>query len=93
MRRALRVFAHAYGTKRFIDALTYFKRRYAQVFRAEGNVLFDNRRYELVVGVLEQQRRILAYFKRFFRVFGAHAINKDLAARRQVERVEVLCQR
>ena len=87
------VFIHAHGLQRRIHAPLDLIARHTEIFRRKGDILFDDVRDDLVVRVLEHHAHRLADRQQQFLVLRVHAVDRDAAARRQQDRVEMLGER
>ena len=76
-----------------VDAGADLLRRYAEVFRRKGHVLFNDGRYDLVVGVLEHHADLLTYIVEVIFVAGVHPLDQHRARFGQQNGIEMLCQR
>src|SRR5439155_469759 len=65
----------------------------AEVLRAEGNVFLDDRRHQLVVGMLEDHPHDLPYAPGVRRVAGGDAVDRDRATAWHEQRVEAFGER
>ena len=93
IRRSIAFFVDAGQLHGLVDAGADLLRRYAEVFRRKGHVLFNDGRYDLVVGVLEHHADLLTYIVEVVLVAGVHALHEDSSGLGQQNRVEMLCQR
>ena len=84
---------HADDRERLIDAAPDFLRRHAEILRAECHVILDDGGDELVVGILEHHADLLPDAPDLVDILRIHAVDAADAARRQQQRVEVLCKR
>ena len=82
--------SHLHGV---VHAAAHFLRWHAKVFQCKGNVFLHHGGNDLIVRVLEHHAHGLADIIELVVVCGVHALHVDLAALRQQDGVEVLCQR
>ena len=80
---------HLHGV---VHAAAHLFRRHTEVFQCKGNVFLHHGGNDLVVRVLEHHTHGLADIIDLVIVCGVHALHVDLAALRQQDGVEVLCQ-
>ena len=57
------ILAHTYGAKSELNATTDFFPFYADIFRSERDIVFDDGRHRLIVGILEYYPYLLTDFK------------------------------
>ena len=80
---------HLHHPQGLVDTRQNLRGRQPQVLRAEGDVLLDDRRHQLVVGVLEDHPHALTDLPQHGAIAGVHAVDEDLAVGRQQQGVEV----
>jgi hypothetical protein len=90
---ALTILLHLHAVERPIDAAQNFWPRHAQIFRAKGDILLNDGRYDLVVGVLKDHADGVADGAQAGALLRVPRFDPDIAGRGQEQRVEMLCQR
>ena len=90
MRSVVAVLIHIDRFQCVIYPFAYFIGRYAEIFECERNVFFNNSRYYLVVGILENHSDSLTYIVYPALVCRIYAVNKHLARGGKKNAVEVL---
>ena len=80
---------HLHGV---VHAAAHLLRRHAKIFQCKGNVFLHHGGNDLVIRVLEHHTHGLADIIDLVIICGVHALHVDLAALRQQDGVEVLCQ-
>ncbi len=93
MRGALAIGLHLHAVERPIDAAQNLRARHAQVFRAKGDILLDDGRHDLVVGVLEDHADRAANVAQAGALLGVPGFDPHVAAVGQQQRIEMLGQR
>ena len=83
---------HSYGGEGFVHSLTDLGGGNAQIFRAEGAVLFHHIGHDLVVRVLEHHAHGAADVQKLGLVGSVHAGDINLASRGEKDGVHVLGQ-
>ena len=69
----------------------YFLSRQAEVFGTETNVLFDDRRYDLIIGILENNAHLFADIEDVSFIRSGHAVNCYAAFIGNEKRIEQFC--
>ena len=80
--RRIPVCGHAHGVEGKIDALSDLFAGHPDVFGTEGDVVFDDGRHRLIVGVLKDDADVFADVEELFGIPRVHAEHGDLPRRR-----------
>ena len=84
------VFIHTDLLQRLIHPVTDLRAGNAQIFRAEGHILFHHIGNDLVVGILEHHAHMTANLHEKIIVGGVQAADIDLTAAGQQNGIEML---
>ena len=92
MRRGFGELAHANRLKRRVDARNHLFAGNAKVLQPKRDILPNDGRDKLIIGILENHPCLLADFPEILVALGIHAADGDMPFCGQIEGIEELCE-